>query len=290
MNLQIDCPHCHRAITAPADVEVECPLCRGKLIAERPVLRAAPRRARLKSGNPIALTVLLVLVLGVAYACLSSPQKLDAETVAVFIGTALGTAVYFIPTFIAARRSAVNSNLIFILNLLLGVTVIGWIAAFIWAAVDQQLQEEASPAPAAPARQPRSQASMMIVMVLLLGVLIVIMALGTKPAARHAFASDVADAHAERELRRVEYRVTQAPGKVMITMSKPGGSIEQHDARSLPWSHEFSAYTGEHISLSAQNQSDYGTVGVTILVNGVTVKSASSNADYGIASVHASVP
>lgn len=43
-------------------------------------------------------------------------------------------ATYFLPTFVASRRRHHNANAIFLLNLLLGWTGIGWIAALIWAA------------------------------------------------------------------------------------------------------------------------------------------------------------
>lgn len=46
----------------------------------------------------------------------------------VFLG-----ALYFIPALIAASRSHNNVWAIFLLNLLLGWTVIGWVGALIWA-------------------------------------------------------------------------------------------------------------------------------------------------------------
>jgi hypothetical protein len=42
-------------------------------------------------------------------------------------------ALYFAPTYAAARRAHPNRVGIFLLNLLLGWTVIGWIAALLWA-------------------------------------------------------------------------------------------------------------------------------------------------------------
>ncbi len=42
-------------------------------------------------------------------------------------------AAYFLPTIIAAIRNHHQVNPIFMLNLLLGWTVLGWIAALIWA-------------------------------------------------------------------------------------------------------------------------------------------------------------
>lgn len=42
-------------------------------------------------------------------------------------------ALYFVPTFIAMGRSHHQVAAIFMLNLLLGWTVLGWIGAMIWA-------------------------------------------------------------------------------------------------------------------------------------------------------------
>lgn len=43
----------------------------------------------------------------------------------------MGVAVYFLPTFIGFRKQ--NGGAIFALNLLLGWTVLGWVAALVWA-------------------------------------------------------------------------------------------------------------------------------------------------------------
>jgi len=45
MILQIDCPHCHREITVPADVQTICPQCRGRVIGDSSVVRAQPCQA-----------------------------------------------------------------------------------------------------------------------------------------------------------------------------------------------------------------------------------------------------
>lgn len=51
-----------------------------------------------------------------------------------YIGLILMLAIYFFPTLLAARRSHNNGLAIFLLNLLLGWSIIGWIFALIWAA------------------------------------------------------------------------------------------------------------------------------------------------------------
>lgn len=46
----------------------------------------------------------------------------------------LGTAMYFLPSIVALARSKRDLLAIFLLNLFLGWSVIGWIVALIWAA------------------------------------------------------------------------------------------------------------------------------------------------------------
>jgi hypothetical protein len=45
-------------------------------------------------------------------------------------------AFYFLPTLIAEKRKVPHSGTIFLINLLLGWTVLGWIAALVWGVVE----------------------------------------------------------------------------------------------------------------------------------------------------------
>ena len=47
-------------------------------------------------------------------------------------------AIYFVPSIIASVRHAKHSDGIVALNFFLGWTVLGWIAAMIWAIVEQE--------------------------------------------------------------------------------------------------------------------------------------------------------
>ncbi|MFZ0818540.1 MAG: superinfection immunity protein [Candidatus Acidiferrales bacterium] len=69
----------------------------------------------------------------------------------------VGAAFYFLPAIIAASQKKRDAGAIFVLNLLLGWTVIGWIIALVWAAktdvppvtiVQQQFPQPAPPQPA----------------------------------------------------------------------------------------------------------------------------------------------
>ena len=46
----------------------------------------------------------------------------------------LGTVLYFLPSIIALARSKRDTLAIFLLNLFLGWSVIGWVVALVWAA------------------------------------------------------------------------------------------------------------------------------------------------------------
>lgn len=49
------------------------------------------------------------------------------------IGIAM-IALYFVPTIVARVREHHNTTAIFLLNLLLGWTFVGWVVALVWAA------------------------------------------------------------------------------------------------------------------------------------------------------------
>jgi hypothetical protein len=55
-------------------------------------------------------------------------------------------AIHFLPTIIAALRHSRNVVPIFLVNLFLGWTIIGWIAALIWALVSEPRLYYAYPA------------------------------------------------------------------------------------------------------------------------------------------------
>lgn len=89
--------------------------------------------------------------------------------------------------------------------------------------------------------------------------------------------------------RTIEYRVGGSAHSVSITLSKPDGGTEQHDVH-VPWNRTYHSNTGDVLYIAAQNKDNYGDVSVTILIDGVTANSASSSAEYGIASTNTVVP
>jgi len=65
--------------------------------------------------------------------------------------------LYFLPAFLARKRS--DFTAIFVLNLLAGWTVIGWIVALVWALSSGQQRQVAVPAQPAAPPQPAFKAS-----------------------------------------------------------------------------------------------------------------------------------
>jgi cytochrome c biogenesis protein CcdA len=60
----------------------------------------------------------------------------DEETLALGIVVVFGLialALFFLPTFIAFRQDHRNRWVIFLINLVFGATVLGWVGALIWA-------------------------------------------------------------------------------------------------------------------------------------------------------------
>ena len=50
--------------------------------------------------------------------------------------------VYFLPTLVAVSRGHRNLLAVFVLNLFLGWTILGWIAALVWAVMRSEANEE----------------------------------------------------------------------------------------------------------------------------------------------------
>ena len=51
----------------------------------------------------------------------------------------VGLVIYFLPTIVASNRGIKNTLGVFILNFFLGLTLLGWVGALIWAVVEDPL-------------------------------------------------------------------------------------------------------------------------------------------------------
>lgn len=91
----------------------------------------------------------------------------------IFIG-ALAVLVFFVPSMTAVARRHVNALPVFLTNLLLGPTVVGWAAALIWSFTND-------PATAAAAPSSKSRAARFLLkLTLTLAVFLVLMMIGVK--------------------------------------------------------------------------------------------------------------
>jgi len=65
------------------------------------------------------------------------------DAVGLVVLVLLVVALYLLPSLIATSRHKRNAGAIFLLNLFLGWTVLGWVIALIWAALHEERRAEA---------------------------------------------------------------------------------------------------------------------------------------------------
>jgi hypothetical protein len=82
-------------------------------------------------GAIVKVFLILLALVGIVVLFIKAP------TVLVVL---LGVAMYFLPSLVAIERRKQNGAAIFLLNLLLGWTLLGWVVALVWATTrDAQL-------------------------------------------------------------------------------------------------------------------------------------------------------
>ncbi len=54
-------------------------------------------------------------------------------------GIAAGLALYFLPTIVGFKKQQPNKTSIFLLNLFLGWSLIGWVISLVWATKNEQV-------------------------------------------------------------------------------------------------------------------------------------------------------
>lgn len=80
----------------------------------------------------------VVLVLASAFVFCWALLASDLSRGFAFI--AVGIAIYLLPSFVANGRHKRNAGAIFVLNLLLGWTLLGWVGALVWSLTEDQPQ------------------------------------------------------------------------------------------------------------------------------------------------------
>lgn len=65
------------------------------------------------------------------------------EIISAFLAIGVIALLYFVPTVIGWRRTALSNGGIFLVNLFFGWTVFGWLFAFVWACTAETHKERA---------------------------------------------------------------------------------------------------------------------------------------------------
>jgi hypothetical protein len=92
-----------------------------------------------KGADKAVIFTVMAVVIGVVAMSAISPNS--GGGIVFIIGLLLMGLIYFLPAFIAQSRQAENLSGIVIVNLLLGWTGIGYLAALIWACADRVREE-----------------------------------------------------------------------------------------------------------------------------------------------------
>ena len=79
-------------------------------------------------------------------------------------------------------------------------------------------------------------------------------------------------------------------GDCNVTFKNKWGGISQENNVSTGWHHNFVGDPGQLLSITAQNNNDFGDIKVEIRHNGKLLKDAASSGAFVIASANGSIP
>lgn len=130
----IACPMCHNQVSPNAP---NCPRCGEPALVATPLAAppATPRTTRKQGATVWDFIGLLAIISGLfAFSIWSAAGAPRYE----IIVPSLLVALYLLPWIIAAWREHHNQNAIGMLNLLLGWTLLGWVAALVWSVTAAQ--------------------------------------------------------------------------------------------------------------------------------------------------------
>ena len=135
------CPHCKKELVlnhAAEGAVAKCCYCQNDF----PITLVAPEKPTADEINLEAILGggLVALIAVVGKAAISGDVSKEVIFYWVLCGVAvlIGVAIYFAPTLVARNRNHRNIGALFVLNLLLGWTVLGWVGALVWALVEQE--------------------------------------------------------------------------------------------------------------------------------------------------------
>ena len=85
------------------------------------------------------------------------------------------------------------------------------------------------------------------------------------------------------------YEVSGDASSALISYTNESGSISQETKASIPWKKSFSGYSGDAVTVSAQNNGEAGNIVVEIYKKGELFKRGESVGAYGIATAGGSL-
>lgn len=142
----IHCPGCGKPLEVAPGSHLACPFCGQRLVIEAtsaprthpgsaPRLSPAPSMPQtsqtLKSLREVAMITIPLVIVGGGIWSLKEPNNPAAD----MAGFAAMIGLYIAPTLSAALSAHRHIGAIAVVNLLLGWTIVGWIAVAIWSVV-----------------------------------------------------------------------------------------------------------------------------------------------------------
>jgi hypothetical protein len=88
----------------------------------------------------------------------------------------------------------------------------------------------------------------------------------------------------------VTYSVTGTAAAVNLTIENEDSGTSQFSDEPLPWEYSFTGESGAFVYVSAQNQTDTGSVTATIYCDGDKLKTSTSTGAYVITTASGSLP
>lgn len=141
--IHFSCDHCGQSIEAPKEYQgivLDCPTCQQKTLCPQlePVLKRFQRTIAVifkAAWKVVWIRVVVFLLLISLVGFVFFPDFLRALIALTFllIFAVLVLCLYFLPSFIAYSRKHLNLGAIFVANLLLGWTFLGWVICLVWA-------------------------------------------------------------------------------------------------------------------------------------------------------------
>ena len=126
--MEIKCPHCGNRLAVAGPGEIVC-ACGGRIeLVEPPPTVKQPRPVNVEPDS-VAHRVGILQVVGLVYAGVIFFFGLASVLVGVLLAL---IPLYFLPTLVAFVRDHKNSAGIVLLNVFLGWTLLGWVAALVW--------------------------------------------------------------------------------------------------------------------------------------------------------------